>query len=74
MPREFLAVAFDSGGVASGPMTAAFLLLLAIANQGYTGSIMDAARAEGAGVIVFSLPVTDTAGLRLLEEDEPVNP
>ena len=101
-------------------------LLLAIANQGYTGSIMDAARAAGAGggtvihakgtgmegasrflgmelvnekelvlivvrtpeknrimkaimdgagpkagAIVFSLPVTDTAGLRLLEEEEP---
>ena len=100
-------------------------LLLTIANQGYTGSIMDAARAEGAGggtvlhakgtgmegaarflgvdlvnekemvfivarsseknqimkaimagadpkagAIVFSLPVTDTAGLRLLDEDE----
>ena len=103
-------------------------LLLVIANQGYTGSIMDAARTEGAGggtvihakgtgmegaarflgvdlvnekevvmivsrtaqknrimtaimkntdpkagVIVFSLPVTDTAGLRLLDEaDETV--
>lgn len=103
-------------------------LLLVIANQGYTGSIMDAARAAGAGggtvihakgtgmegaaqflgmelvnekelvlivsrtamknqimkaimdgadkkagAIVFSLPVTDTAGLRLTEdEDEPV--
>ena len=103
-------------------------LLLVIANQGYTGSIMDAARAEGAGggtvihakgtgmegaarflgvdlvnekevvlivsrttqknkimsaimknadpkagAIVFSLPVTDTAGLRLLDEtDETV--
>ena len=101
-------------------------LLLTIANQGYTGSIMDAARAAGAGggtvihakgtgmegaarflgmelvnekelvlivvrtpeknrimkaimdgagpkagAIVFSLPVTDTAGLRLLEEEEP---
>ena len=101
-------------------------LLLVIANQGYTGSIMDAARAAGAGggtvihakgtgmegaapflgmelvnekelvlivsrtaqknrimkaimdgadrragAIVFSLPVTDTAGLRLLEEEEP---
>ncbi len=100
-------------------------LLLVIANQGYTGSIMDAARAEGAGggtvihakgtgmegaarflgvdlvnekevvlivsrtaqknqimkaimtgadpkagAIVFSLPVTDTAGLRLLDEDD----
>ena len=99
-------------------------LLLVIANQGYTGSIMDAARAEGAGggtvvhakgtgmegaahfmgvelanekelvfivsrtaqknqimkaimtgadpkagAIVFSLPVTDTAGLRLIDED-----
>lgn len=99
-------------------------LLLVIANQGYTGSIMDAARAGGAGggtvvhakgtgmegaapflgvelasekelvfivthtarknaimkaimadadpragAIVFSLPVTDTAGLRLLEEE-----
>ena len=99
-------------------------LLLVIANQGYTGSIMDAARAEGAGggtvlhakgtgmegaarflgvdlvnekelvlivartaeknqimqaimkganpkagAIVFSLPVTDTAGLRLMEEE-----
>lgn len=100
-------------------------LLLVIANQGHTGSIMDAARAEGAGggtvihakgtgmegaaaflgvelvnekelvlivsrttqknrimqaimknadknagVVVFSLPVTDTAGLRLMEEDD----
>ena len=99
-------------------------LLLVIANQGYTGSIMDAARAEGAGggtvihakgtgmegaarflgvdlvnekelvlivartaeknqimqaimkganpkagAIVFSLPVTDTAGLRLIDEE-----
>ena len=99
-------------------------LLLVIANQGYTGSIMDAARAAGAGggtvihakgtgmegaarfmgidlvnekelvlivsrtseknaimkaimdnadkkagSIVFSLPVTDTAGLRLLDEE-----
>ena len=29
VPKEFLAVAFDSGGVASGPMTATFLLPLA---------------------------------------------
>lgn len=102
-------------------------LLLVIANQGYTGTIMDAARAAGAGggtvlhakgtgmegaakflgvelvnekelvlivartpeknrimkaimdgadkkagAIVFSLPVTDTAGLRLLEDEESV--
>ena len=103
---------------------AAYQLIVAIANQGYTGSIMDAARAEGAGggtvlhakgtgmegaarflgvdlvnekemvfivartteknrimqaimkganpkagAIVFSLPVTDTAGLRLIDEE-----
>ena len=102
-------------------------LLLVIANQGHTGTIMDAARAAGAGGgtvihakgtgmegaaqflgvelvnekelvlivartpeknrimkaimdgagpkaggIVFSRPVTDTAGLRLLEDEEPV--
>ena len=100
-------------------------LLLVIANQGHTGPIMDAARAQGAGggtvihakgtgmegaahfmgvelvnekelvlivtrtarknqimnaimngaapkagAIVFSLPVTDTAGLRLLDEED----
>lgn len=27
---------------------------------------------QKAGAIVFSLPVTDTAGLRLLEDEEPV--
>lgn len=30
VPKEFLAVAFDSGGVASGPMTSTFLLPLSI--------------------------------------------
>ena len=30
VPKEFLAVAFDSGGVASGPMTATFLLPFAM--------------------------------------------
>ena len=33
-------------------------------------AIMDGADRR-AGAIVFSLPVTDTAGLRLLEEEEP---
>ena len=60
-------------------------LLVTIANQGYTEQIMDAARkvhaaggtvihAKGtgtrAGAIVFSLPVTDTAGMRMMEEIE----
>ena len=30
VPKIFTAIAFDSGGVASGPMTAAFLLLFAM--------------------------------------------
>ena len=30
MPKIFTAIAFDSGGVASGPMTATFLLPLAV--------------------------------------------
>ena len=30
MPRTFTAIAFDSGGVASGPMTATFLLSFAM--------------------------------------------
>ena len=34
-------------------------------------AIMDGAGPK-AGAIVFSLPVTDTAGLRLLEDEEPV--
>jgi len=41
IPREFLAVAFDSGGVASGPMTSTFLLPLSIgACQALGGNLM----------------------------------
>ena len=41
IPKEFLAVAFDSGGVASGPMTATFLLPLCIgACETVGGNIM----------------------------------
>lgn len=41
VPREFLAVAFDSGGVASGPMTSTFLLPLSIGTcQAIGGNIM----------------------------------
>lgn len=47
VPREFLAVAFDSGGVASGPMTATFLLPLA----------------QGACVAVGGNIVTDAFGV-----------
>ena len=47
-------------------------LIIVIAERGYTGMIMDAARAAGANTkakaITFSLPVTSTAGLRLIED------
>ncbi|MCD8384435.1 MAG: P-II family nitrogen regulator [Clostridiales bacterium] len=42
-------------------------LLVTVADQGNTDLIMDAARQAHA--IAFSLPVTSTAGMRLLEED-----
>ena len=47
VPKDFLAVAFDSGGVASGPMTATFLLPLA----------------QGACVAVGGNIVTDAFGV-----------
>ena len=37
VPKEFLAVAFDSGGVASGPMTATFMLQFFIGAAATTG-------------------------------------
>ncbi|MBQ9845830.1 MAG: DUF1538 domain-containing protein [Oscillospiraceae bacterium] len=44
IPKDFLAIAFDSGGVASGPMTATFLLPLCIgACETLGGNIMTAA-------------------------------
>ena len=39
--------------------------------NGFMTALMDGAGPK-AGAIVFSLPVTDTAGLRLLEDEEPV--
>ena len=41
VPDTFLAVAFDGGGVASGPMTSTFLLLLSIGTcQALGGNLM----------------------------------
>ena len=41
VPRMFTAIAFDSGGVASGPMTATFLLPLAMgACEALDGNIL----------------------------------
>lgn len=45
VPKIFVGIAFDSGGVASGPMTATFILAFC---QGVAGNI-----ADGFGVIAF---------------------
>lgn len=45
VPQLFVGIAFDSGGVASGPMTATFILAFC---QGVTGNV-----ADGFGVIAF---------------------
>lgn len=51
VPQIFVGIAFDSGGVASGPMTATFILAFC---QGVAGNI-----ADGFGVIAFvaTMPV-----------------
>lgn len=45
IPQTFAGIAFDSGGVASGPMTATFILAFC---QGVAGNV-----ADGFGVISF---------------------
>lgn len=45
IPQIFVGIAFDSGGVASGPMTATFILAFC---QGVAGNV-----ADGFGVISF---------------------
>lgn len=43
-------------------------IILAIANEGYTDNVMDAARAAGA--VVMSLPVSAVAGFGMLDHSE----
>lgn len=50
VPNTFTAIAFDSGGVASGPMTATFMLPLAIgACTGLNGNVMQ----DAFGLVAF---------------------
>ena len=63
-PKLFTAIAFDSGGVASGPMTAAFLLPLAMGGcAALGGSMMDA---FGVGAMVAMTPLLTIQALGLL--------
>lgn len=108
VPENFLAVAFDSGGVTTGPMTVPFIMALgvgiaSIRNDKHAGDdsfglvalcsigpilavlilgllyhtegnvaleVISEVENSIAGTIVFSLPVTSTAGLRILENEE----
>ena len=50
VPKIYTAIAFDSGGVASGPMTAAFLLPLA---QGACGAVGGSIVADAFGIVAM---------------------
>ena len=51
MPNLFVGIAFDAGGVASGPMTASFILAFA---QGAAGAVPTAdVLTDGFGVIAM---------------------
>lgn len=81
-PPLFTAIAFDSGGVATGPMTATFVLALAIgASQGLGGNVL--ADAFGVVAMVAMMPIivlqavgmiyeSKTKKVRLLEEGQEV--
>ena len=63
VPRLFVGIAFDSGGVASGPMTATFVLAFAhgVADAVETASILS----DGFGVIAM-VAMTPIIALQLL--------
>ena len=64
VPKDFLSVAFDSGGVASGPMTTTFLLPLSIGVcQAVGGNIMTDAFGVVALVALTPLIAVQIMGL-----------
>ncbi len=64
VPQIFTGIAFDSGGVASGPMTTTFLLPLAMgACQAYGGNVMTDAFGVVAMVAMMPLVTIQTLGL-----------
>ncbi len=62
VPDMFTAIAFDSGGVASGAMTASFLMPLAL---GLCGEVGGNVATEGFGVIAF-VAMTPLVAIQLL--------
>ncbi len=64
VPKVYTSIAFDSGGVASGPMTATFLLPLAIgAAEGFGVSVLDFAYGLVATVALMPLIIIQLLGL-----------
>lgn len=64
VPKVYTSIAFDSGGVASGPMTATFLLPLAIgAAEGFGVSVLDFAYGLVATVALMPLITIQLLGL-----------
>ena len=61
---------YEIFGVVSGRFPLVLIVSRTAQKNRIMKAIMDGADRR-AGAIVFSLPVTDTAGLRLLEEEEP---
>ena len=64
-PRLFTAIAFDSGGVASGPMTAAFLLPMTMGLCTAVGGNL-ATDAFGVVALVAMTPLITIQGLGLI--------
>ena len=64
-PKLFMAIAFDSGGVASGPMTAAFLLPMTMGLCSATGGDL-ATDAFGVVALVAMTPLITIQGLGIL--------
>jgi len=62
VPRMFTAIAFDSGGVASGPMTATFLLPFAL---GAVDSLNGNAMADAFGLVAM-VAMTPLIAIQLL--------
>ena len=74
VPAEFLAVAFDSGGVASGPMTTTFLLPFSMgACEALGGNVLTDAFGIVAMVAMTPLLTIQTLGLlyRFKQKDMP---
>ena len=69
VPKVYTAIAFDSGGVASGPLTSSFILpmLIGVCSESYTGnSVLSQAFGVVAMVAMIPLITIQTLGFRAI--------